>query len=161
LSSLARWAWSFREISLDGLHGELVRKRDGTINLLELMPPAQQTEPPAEQASLPRFFISVLELSNAELGVTDHSRTSSFTTRLTPVSLRLENITSIPDKRGRLDLSADSADGVELQWQGEVQLEPLLLTGSVTAKGACIPLLDRSLPGSVTGCQQQGELRGC
>jgi len=158
LSSLVRWAWSFREISLDGLHGELVRKRDGTINLLELIPPAQQTEPPAEQVSMPRFFISVLELNNAELGVTDHSRTSGFATRLTPVSLRLENITSIPDKRGRLDFSADSADGVELQWQGEVQLEPLLLTGSVTAKGAYIPLLHRYFRDSVKVDVPQGEL---
>lgn len=136
LSSLFRWAFTFRDIELEGLRGHFVRRADGGNNISDL--PVLAGEPEAEEADTgvpPRLVIHRFSLDDGALSITDHTRATAFETTLAPIGIELEGISTLPEKSGNYQLVAESDEGARLAWQGELQIQPLLLTGQVDTSG--------------------------
>ncbi|MAT52253.1 MAG: hypothetical protein CMK32_13830 [Porticoccaceae bacterium] len=143
LSSLFHRSWRFKELTLAGLNVDLVRDRDGNLNLTRLLPATDAQAPEQESGPLPRLFIARMALEKGQLSVTDHSRPSAFTTDFVPISLTLTDFSTLPDETGKLDFAAQSDDGLRLTMQGDFQLNPLVASGSIDTQGPYLPVAHR------------------
>ncbi|MFA5495367.1 MAG: DUF748 domain-containing protein, partial [Porticoccaceae bacterium] len=139
LSSLLRWAWSFREVRLEGPYAELIHEADGGINLARLVPPSAEADP-AEDKALPRLLIGSLVLADGQLGIADHSRNNDFATRLAAVDLQMNNLSTLEGRTGRLAFFTCTTEGATLGWTADIQLAPMLAVGHVVATGPYLPL---------------------
>ena len=52
LKSLLKWAWTFRQVRLEGPHVNAVINKDGTLNLASLAPPSEATPQPPTRAKI-------------------------------------------------------------------------------------------------------------
>src|SRR5262245_21750385 len=132
LSSLARWAWTFSEITLDGLDLRADIAPDGRFNLAALLEkiPRNPDEKP------PRLLLQRVVLSAARFAFSDRSDQTPASAVGNPINLELRDISTLPDRRGAYSVNARLTDGGSFSWRGEVSLEPLVSQGEVSVKGA-------------------------
>jgi uncharacterized protein involved in outer membrane biogenesis len=134
VSSLARWAWTFSEIALEGLDLRVDIGPDGVLNLAVLLERIPKTERrPGERP--PRVLLRHVVLSGGAIAFSDRSDPTPASTALQPINLELRDISTLPDHRGPYSVSARLADGGLLNWRGEVSLDPLSSHGEVNVKG--------------------------
>ncbi len=146
MSSLVRWAWTFREIRLEGPVVELVREASGEINLAALATGNDAEQAPVEQASTtPRLMIGNLILVDGSMNVTDRVPASNFVTVVGPVSVAIDNLSTLPDREGQQQVVINTEGGSRLEWSGTVQVDPPLSNGRVTGSGLFVPVLSRYL----------------
>ena len=129
--SAFRLAPEFRSIALDGPRVRLVRRRDGKVNLLDLVPPA---DPKAESntaanAPLPRLWIDELAIRGGEATIVDLERSQPLTLAFKPISFTLRNF-STRSEGNAYALAAKSALGEGLEWHGTFGLAPVASAGS-------------------------------
>ena len=135
LSSLLRWAWTFSEITLDGLVLRADIGPDGTLNLAALAGSVTQNEaPPAEHP--PRLLLKRIALNRGAITLSDRSGPSPATATLQPLDLEMRDISTLPDRRGPYTVSGSLPDGGTFGWRGEISLRPVLAQGEVDIKGA-------------------------
>lgn len=145
-SSLFRWAWTFREIRLEGPEIELVRDAGGAINLAALSSAGGDESGPAEQdSSPPRLVIGSFTLANGVMNVTDRVPASEFVTVVGPVSVAVSDLSTLPDREGQQQVVINTEGGSRLEWSGTVQVNPPLSSGRVTGSGPFMPILSRYL----------------
>lgn len=145
-SSLFRWAWTFREIRLEGPFVELIRGASGEINLAALGARSDVEAEPAEQASsTPRLVIGSLVLEDGVMNVTDRVPASEFVTVVGPVSVAVSDLSTLPDSEGRQQVVVNTEGGSRLEWSGTVQVNPPLSSGRVTGNGPFVPIISRYL----------------
>jgi len=147
LTSLVHRAWTLGNVSLDGLTAELIRDRDGGINISRLMTapaPATPAKPVQDQGGV-RLIIEHLQISNAAVTFTDRMQAEPFTTRIGPVNAEIERLSTLPDETGKQHVLIELEKGAALEWSNEFGLDPLRSSGHVTAKGPYAPLLLRYL----------------
>jgi hypothetical protein len=137
VSSLARWAWTFAEIRVEGPALDLVIGEDNRLNLarvLDAMPPADPAEPPRE-GPLPRMVIAQATLAGGKVSFTDRSNPTHATATLEPVDLDFKEISTLPERRGPYAVTARLPGGGSVAWQGEVSLHPVASSGTVRVEG--------------------------
>lgn len=137
LSSLARWAWTFAEIRVEGPALDLVIGEDNRLNLarvLDAMPPADPAEPPREGPP-PRVVIAQATLAGGKVSFTDRSNPTHATATLEPVDLDFKDISTLPERRGPYAVTARLPGGGSVAWQGEVSLHPVASSGTVRVEG--------------------------
>ena len=144
-SSLFRWAWTFREIRLEGPAIELVREPGGEVNLAALAPGAAEPEPAERESSTPRLVIGSFVLADGVMNVTDRVPASDFVTVVGPVSVAVSDLSTLPDREGQQQVVINTEGGSRLEWSGTVQVNPPLSTGRVTGSGPFVPILSRYL----------------
>lgn len=143
-SSLWRRALVLAELRLERPYVDVVRDRAGAINLQQLVPPADPsaTAPPAESA-LPRIVIERFRLTEGVIDVKDEVPASGFSTRVGPVDVALENISTLPDVTGRQQFAMTFESGTTLELAGDVVLEPLGASGELRLAGPALGLAHR------------------
>lgn len=130
LSSLFRWAWTFRHLELVKPVVNLVFEPDGTLNLARMIPKSEA--PPTESDSKPlRVLLYTVAIRAGEIDITDHRQSTPATVKISPVDLELKNISTLPEQKGPYSLTATTDDGTELKWTGEVFLNPFRSAGSL------------------------------
>jgi len=145
-SSLFRWAWTFREIRLEGPAIEFVREPGGELNLAALAPGGGAEPEPAEQASsTPRLVIGSFVLADGVMNVTDRVPASDFVTVVGPVSVAVSDLSTLPGREGQQQVVINTEGGSRLEWSGTVQVNPPLSNGRVTGSGPFVPILSRYL----------------
>lgn len=158
LSSLFRWAWTFSEIRLNGLHIEEERFASDDTRLLRLVTDFSGTEegaesPPAESTT-PRLIIHSIVLENGSFAVTDHLA-GDFNTRFGPISVSMLDLRTIPGPSGNQEVSIVTPDGGVIAWSGNLQLVPLDSSGHFTVHGRGLPVtlqyLDHFMPIAMEG----------
>lgn len=149
LSSLFRWALTFREITLEHPSLAFVRFADGRTNLAQLLVPAESTpaqpaEAPADpDAGLLRVIVDEFNLVGGGGTFTDQVPDTDFVQAVGPIDVRIRDISTLPEDSGRQRVAVRIGDGLDVAWQGSLQIEPVHSAGRLTASGEFLPLAYR------------------
>ncbi|HSO07386.1 MAG TPA: DUF748 domain-containing protein [Pelomicrobium sp.] len=137
LASLFRWAWTFAEIRIEQPSVDLVVGEDNRLNLakvLDALPPPDPNEP-ADEGPPPRLVIQNAAVAAGKVSFTDRSNPTHATAVVEPIDLELKNISTLPDRRGPYEVSAQLPGGGTVAWQGEVSLQPVASSGTLRIDG--------------------------
>ena len=131
LSSLFRWAWTFRQITLDEPLVNIVIGTDGVLNLAKLMGEGpDQAE--ASDSRPPRLLLENIAISSGAIDIIDRRQSSPATLTFRPLDIRLTDISTLPDRKGPYTLVATTPDGESINWAGGISLHPFRSTGNLT-----------------------------
>ena len=129
-TSLVRRAWVFDAISLDGLEANVVELPGDKLNWSALLESLQSKEAPPQPAGpMPRLEIVSLTIAGGGIALADRRTNPGFSTRIQPLDLHLEDLSTLPDDKGRYRLSANTDFGARILWQGDMTLNPLAVSG--------------------------------
>src|SRR5262245_6334880 len=131
LSSLFRWAWTFSNITLDGLELRPDIAPDGRFNFAALADSFPKSEGPSEPKAPPRLVLQHFELSDAAITFSDRSGAQPRFDTLRPLALELRDLTTLPDRKGPYNVVARLPGGGTLAWRGEVSLQPIFSAGEL------------------------------
>ena len=129
-TSIVRRAWVFDAISLDGLEANVVELRGDKLNWSALLE-SLQGKPTAPQPAAPmtRLEVASLSITGGSIALADRRTNPGFATRIQPLDLHLEDLSTLPDDKGRYRLSANTDFGARILWQGDMTLNPLAVSG--------------------------------
>jgi uncharacterized protein involved in outer membrane biogenesis len=133
LSSLPRWAWTFSEVTLEGLDVKADIAPDGRFNLGALLEDLSKDS--RSDAKAPRVLLQRVVMRDGAIAVSDRSDPTPASTRLGPINFELHDISTLQDRRGTYVVNARLADGGDIAWRGEVSLQPIASQGEISVKG--------------------------
>jgi len=131
-SSLFRWAWTFRAVTVEKPKLNILFNRDGTLNLANLIPSQEQTdtEPPeAEAGPPPRMVFPKIKIIGGQIDITDRRQTTPAVVSIQPLNIELEEISTLQDRKGPYSLTATTIDGEAFHWTGHITLHPFKSSG--------------------------------
>ncbi len=153
-ASIGRRAVVFDSIRLDGPQASVVLQGDGRLNWSRLIEALKSKEAQSDTA-LPRVDVEHFVLAGGRLDFAD--RKSAFETRVEPLDLELSDISTLPDaqEQGRYQISARTALGARVNWQGALTLNPIVATGKLGIEeldlARLAPYLKDGLPSAPAG----------
>jgi len=118
--SVFQGAWRLKELTLDHPFIDAIIRRDGTLNLAELIPPSTGAKGPPTAIRIDR-----LSIIGGRIAFVDHSRALQPHAELTPVSFVLQDFQSTGSRGGQFTLAATSEAGEHLAWRGDLSMAPL------------------------------------
>lgn len=142
LSSLFRWAVTFREFYIESPNIRLARDGDGEFNFDFL---AQQSAEPAEtepapETGPPRLLIQDFAITDSVVNWEDDVPPERVVTQLGPINIAISELNTLPDRSGLQDVVITTESQGTLSWSGSLQLNPLRSEGSASIKGSHFPL---------------------
>jgi len=142
--SLVRRGWVLSELRLTEptLHAEISEK--GRLNLAALLPKSSDKAASAEPA---RFAIGHLAVQNGRIDFLDQRE--GYKNRLEHLSLELSAVSTFESQNGPYALTAQTADGARLRWNGELSLQPLAASGVLALDHGTLPQLNPYLDDQV------------
>ena len=143
LDSLWTGALHLSHAQLERAHGEVLFAKDGTLNLTGLfnLPESQEPEPKnTEQAPFP-VRLDRIELIKNSLHFLDQRPSDNVEFAYDDLSLELNNLSTLPDDRAVMTLSASGPYGARLDWRGEATLVPVTSSGSLRIQNARLDIV--------------------
>lgn len=125
--SLFADAYRFDEVRIDDPAVHALIRPDGTLNLLELVPPPSPEPPPA-------VLIGDLSVTGGRIAFADHSRAAKPEKLLAPISFSLRDFHTAKAEGGGFRFEAESERGEVFAWQGNVSMAPIASDGSFTIR---------------------------
>jgi len=136
LSSLFRWAWTFRDIQLDSPSTHIVIEKDGALNWARLGPasptPPDDPKVDTEKSGLVRFLLSAIAIRGGKIDIADLRQSRPATLTIHPVDVSLTDISTLADREGASTLDAKFPDGGTFRWEGRVSLAPIASSGKLS-----------------------------
>jgi hypothetical protein len=141
LSSLFRWAWTFREISLEGFDLLLERYAVGDSRLSRLLAEqaaraAPEESPPEDSGGLPRLLVHDLALKNGRIRLRDVVPIDPVDLEFGPIDVSVQELNTLPDRSGQQAVNVRLPGGATLSWNGSIELAPLKSEGTVVVEGS-------------------------
>ena len=159
-SSLFRWAWTFREISLESPYLFDERGPDGDTRLARLQADmaSRSTDDIAEkdETGLPRLLIGTVAVSSGGARWLDHVPAETVDIVAGPVNVTVHELNTLPDRDGRQHVSVSLPNGARLEWDGTLVLQPLNSTGSLSLTGGRLDITRAYLKAMLPISQVQG-----
>jgi len=134
LASLWRRGPSFREIVLGQPFAHVVVRRNGRLNLADLVPAAQSTGRHAKSAPL-RLYIDRLTVIGGRVVYEDRSHPTPFRTELKPIDFALRDFRTVGAAPNQYTLEFDGAQGAHFQGSGVLAAEPFASHGQFSLTG--------------------------
>ncbi len=106
LKSLFNWAWTFREVSLEGPLVNAVIDPDGSLNLARLAPPGPPSEAPAKPGDPPRLILEDFSITQGQIDFTDRRQSKPATIEFKPLQLAIKNFTTLRGQEGPKTITA-------------------------------------------------------
>ncbi len=133
LSSLFRWALTFRDVILDNAFLNMVITKDGSLNLQLLAGNgADGLEPSPDTSKDPlRVMLYNMEINGARIDVTDNRQPQPAKLSFHPLTAHFTDISTIPELDGNYFLTAAGGDGTVLNWSGNMTLHPFRSKGEL------------------------------
>ncbi len=129
-TSIVRRAWVFDAISLDGLEANVIELPGDKLNWSALLESLQgKPAKPQPAAPMTRLEVTSLSITGGAIALADQRTNPGFATRIQPLDLHLEDLSTLPDDKGRYRLSANTDFGARILWQGDMTLNPLAVSG--------------------------------
>ncbi|TAN38775.1 MAG: DUF748 domain-containing protein [Nitrospirae bacterium] len=136
-ADLATRAVHLTRLGIEALEVDLIRKKDGSMNVDVLRPgatPAAKDAPASrepKQAGGSGFSLDIdeIRLTGGKVLFTDLSTSAAFKTRIEPIEISLDHFNTVKEKRTAVAFSAKTEAGEELKVIGEMSLEPLTAEG--------------------------------
>jgi hypothetical protein len=142
LSSLFRWAATFREFHIESPQLHLARDGEGSFNfsfLAQAPAEPEATEATAESGP-PRLLIQDFAVTNSVVDWRDAIPPEPVFTKLGPVNIAISELNTLPDRAGSQDVVITTETQGTLSWNGSLQLNPLRSEGRASIKGSHFPL---------------------
>jgi hypothetical protein len=141
-TSLVRAALVFDAIRLDGLKATLSELPGDRLNWSALLDAlkGKEDEPP-KPAGLPRVDINVLSITDGQVDVTDRRTVPERAVSIDPIDIELQNLSTLPNDQGHFEITARTGFAEKIEWQGEVTLNPLAVSGQLHIDGISVPKL--------------------
>ncbi|WP_071872787.1 DUF748 domain-containing protein [Atopomonas hussainii] len=157
-----RSLWSgvliLERVQLKGLRHNAVFNPEGQFNLLAALNLPERDESPKEDSQPFPLRIEHIQLEADSIAFNDQRQTPAVAFDLSPLSLSLHNLSTLPDEQGELTLSAHSPHGAELNWQGQLSLLPLRSQGHLSIANIPLPVWWPYAQDSVALSLSQGSL---
>ncbi|MEM1445916.1 MAG: DUF748 domain-containing protein [Planctomycetota bacterium] len=131
-SSVFREGFVLGDVALDEPYVLAVLEEDGSLNLAKLLKPSD--EPSAEPITLPRVRGDSLKINDATVDFVDHMIEGSPDRSITPISFTVDAFDTQPLHANRHHFSAATEAAENVTWEGEVYLNPLDATGTISVK---------------------------
>ncbi len=128
-SGIFRRTVVFEKMELQDPQAALVLRKDGKSNWSEFI---EKIEGGNDSSSTTKLDIGRFRLSGGRIDFADEK--NGFSTRMEPLELDLSGISTWPGKEGRFRLSARTASGTSLLWDGKAMLSPLEISGKLDAQ---------------------------
>ena len=139
--------------------------REGKLNLLALVPPADETaEAPSTQttvsepAKMMPMEIDLLEINKGILEFRDESKPRPVSIDIVPIQIVLRNFSTIQGSENAYAFTAEVGKGEAVVWEGTISLEPLESDGKVKLSGVQVRTLYQAVQDRFQFDVQQGEL---
>lgn len=139
ISSLLRWALTFKELTLDAPALHLRIDPDGRLNLARMAgPPSDEAAPevPADEQGKrpPRLLLYNTTINEGRIELTDLRQAGPAKVSFHPLTIHLADISTLQGREGDYTLTATGGDGTALQWRGDVTLNPLRSSGTLACR---------------------------
>ena len=145
VSSLIRRAYVFETIRLTMPYVSARVFKDGRMNLAELMPPndGSQPAPPPQAdkapAEIPAVEIGEFEITQGVVEFRDESKPKPYVLDIVPIRIVLKNFHTKPGGDNAYAFTAEFGKGETLFWAGTVSLEPIHSSGKFSLSGVKLP----------------------
>lgn len=141
LSSIFRWAATFKTIRLEGLNLAEERFEGADTRFARLLSdlaeapeaPPDDEAPPTEDENPPRLIIGEFSLAGGQLEILDRTA-GDYSARFGPIDVEVFDIRTLPDNEGKLAVSVTFGGGV-VEWQGDLNLIPFRSRGHLALHG--------------------------
>ena len=108
----------------------VLRYEDGDFHFADLLPEEEAAD--EETGELPGITVQDVQIDAHTLAFTDRTRPGPFRTVQRDLSLRKDNLTTLPDERGEGDLELITDGGGVLRWDGDLVIAAGHSEGRVT-----------------------------
>ena len=137
--------------------------REGKLNLVALVPPSDDTAPPAQpEAGEPKKMmpleIGLLEISKGIVEYRDESKPRPVSMDIVPIDIRLRNFSTMQGSENAYAFTAEIGKGESLAWEGTISLEPVESDGKVSVSGLKLKTLYQAVQDRFQFDMQQGAL---
>jgi hypothetical protein len=142
LSSLFRWALTFREFHIGSPKLYLARDGSGEFNFGFLsQQPAAPEAPEVEPGSGPlRLLIQDFAITDSIVDWKDDVPPEPVDTHFGPINIAIAELNTLPDRAGQQDVVITTESQGTLSWSGSLELNPLRSAGRAAIKGSHFPL---------------------
>ena len=107
----------------------------------------ESAETPAEQPATDdsglRLHITALSINDGALDLEDTLTEDTFNTRIDDINIAVSDLSTSPDVSGVQHIRLITENGMELDWQGSLDLNPLKSAGTVSLSGTPLPTIYR------------------
>ncbi|MCJ7815035.1 MAG: DUF748 domain-containing protein [Xanthomonadales bacterium] len=148
LSSLFRWALTFRTLQVDEPEIFIARDEAGNLNLAFLLDGGDA--PPEENSDLPgsapvRLLIEEFAINSAVTHWYDEVPAEPVETTFGPVNVTVADLNTLPQREAQQDVVITTESNGTFGWSGTLQLVPLRSEGHATVTGSHTRLLSAYL----------------
>ncbi|MDD4886463.1 MAG: DUF748 domain-containing protein [Thiomonas sp.] len=146
--SLFRWAWTFHTIRIDQPQVNVAIAKGGAMNWDALVRAVQRGPKPAKPVTtIPRVVIEQLQITGGTVRYADANRDHPYATRLTPLNLQVNDLSTLPKARGQYALSLVLPEQkATLRWKGYVGVNPLVSGGQAELTGLDLAATSLAVP---------------
>ena len=123
--SLFQEAYRLTELRIERPFVQATVRPDGSLNLLELVPPSHGGESPA-------FRIDIFSVNEGRIAYADKSRPSGPEETLTPITFTLRDFHTKKNEGGEFTLDGKSERGEGFAWRGTISMAPIASQGRFT-----------------------------
>lgn len=147
-TGLFRWAWKVRDITLSGPKAHFEIRPGGRNNWADLIEAMKDEEEEPPKDTLPRVLLEHIRIEDGTLIYLDANRPRPHRISMTPLALRLDGLSTLPEDRGDYLLAADLPEhGGRIRWDGELSLNPITSRGRLALESIDLPHLLRAVKG--------------
>jgi len=126
---LFKWAWTFRDFSLEGLDVHAVIEKNGGLNLESLASTAEPAPSEKKDSAPPRLIVENILIDQARIEVRDERQSEPASIVIHPLSLQMKDFVTLPEREGTQTVSAVTAGGEKFEWSGNIALNPVSVKG--------------------------------
>jgi uncharacterized protein involved in outer membrane biogenesis len=143
--SLFHRAYVFDTIRLTLPYISVKVSKEGRLNLLDLLPPAEEPQEPAppqaEKAPspIPAVEIGQFEIAQGVVEFRDDSKPRPYELVIVPIRIALKNFFTRPGGENTYAFTAELGRGETLAWEGTIALEPIRSSGKFVLSGLNLP----------------------
>ncbi|MBI2532876.1 MAG: DUF748 domain-containing protein, partial [Deltaproteobacteria bacterium] len=128
---------NFKAVKSQGLELHARRRKDGSINLANLViTPPQKTPAETQKAGNPfSYNVSEILLESSMLNFSDDTPEKPYRTQLDELRLEIKGLTNEPEKKAAVEISFVTDSKEKFTHSGSLQLTPLLVEGKIDVEG--------------------------
>jgi hypothetical protein len=136
LSSIVRWAVTFKEIRVLSPFGVLKLLPDKTLNITDILTKFSQPEPaPEQQAELPRAILSKLQVEDGKFTLENLSGAEPVIETYSPINFSSANVSTLKEREGAFKFAGVGPLGGNYQLDGQLSVNPVRVQGSYSTAG--------------------------
>lgn len=153
IQSIIEQGWAFKEITLKGPYGNIIRYGNNRFNFSDILdknssPNKDKAEDKPDEGIA--VFINNIQLIEGRLDYLDHASEDSFKESIAPINISIKHFSTLSQSdNSPLVLETHLASGGTLQWRGDVNMSQMTSRGHIDISGVHLSRLWRFIQSNV------------